>query len=183
MNNYDEEWWIHVIRFMPEDFFIKVKDEKVCLYYRGEDHETFTHPAEAGQLLERDACLIFFVSVTQSFLKTQYVIHSTILEVKKKIWEKRLGQLPDSFYIKVSRAPQTWEGFHGRVHYNERSSFQLFLYYNGPGYEGLTESGGKKPPEDKDYAFLCMHAIPHKQEEVVSCVLRSVKRTQEELSG
>lgn len=176
MNIYDEAWWINFIGSIPEDFFVKVKDEKVCLYYRGKNYETFVHPSEAGQLLERGACLIFFASVesnsTQTPLKVQQSIRSTVLEVRQKTWQEYLGQLPEGFFIEVR-------------------DFDLKICYNGFGYKEVIECGGKRPPESRKHAFLGLHTIrcdkPEElgtlKAEVVSFVRGCVERAQKQVSA
>jgi len=88
MNILSKEDWLNHIGSIPEGFFIRIKRELVCLYYNGKYFETFVQPSEAGRLLERNACLISFSSVTDAPEKIAQRIKKSIgliiSEIKKK---------------------------------------------------------------------------------------------------
>jgi len=79
-------------------------------------------------------------------------------------WRRRVGKLPAGFFLRVSGQ-------------------SLHLFYQGRGYESLTQSGGKKPSRTATEAYICSHNINFPEKRVLGFIREQIARIQKQLSA
>lgn len=79
---------------------------------------------------------------------------NVISELKTEEWQKRIGGLPEGFFIEVSID-------------------SLYLRYNGPGFLDLTEPGGGKPKGES--ALILIRSVKDVSEESIQRTISKVR--------